>query len=240
MLEVIDHHRINDFSTSQPVAFRNEIVGSTATIVATIFRENQIPIPPALAGLLLGAVLSDTMDFHSPTTTDRDIQTANILAAIADLDIDTFAEEMFRITSNQEKMSFSDMLNQDLKIYDLFSCKLSISQVIVPSAKETRTDSREILAALDRFAQKSGSILLFSSLRAFWKRIRHLCRRQPCTVGRRSLSKCRWRGPFLPGKPAFQKAADPAGTDRCDHGVYRRVKHSGICTLLLLADTWQS
>ena len=167
VLEVIDHHRINDFSTSQPVAFRNEIVGSTATIVATIFRENQIPIPPALAGLLLGAVLSDTMDFHSPTTTDRDIQTANILAAIADLDIDTFAEEMFRITSNQEKMSFSDMLNQDLKIYDLFSCKLSISQVIVPSAKETRTDSREILAALDRFAQKKRidlAVLVFTSI----------------------------------------------------------------------------
>ena len=56
VLEVIDHHRINVFSTSQPVAFRNEIVGSTATIVATIFRENQIPIPTNLAGLLLGAV----------------------------------------------------------------------------------------------------------------------------------------------------------------------------------------
>ena len=135
VLEVIDHHRINDFSTSQPVAFRNEIVGSTATIVATIFRENQIPIPTNLAGLLLGAVLSDTMNFHSPTTTDRDISTANILAAIADFDIEQFAEEMFTITSNQDKVSFSDMINQDLKIYDIHSCKLSISQVIVSSAR---------------------------------------------------------------------------------------------------------
>ena len=102
VLEVIDHHRINDFSTSQPVAFRNEI-GSTATIVATIFRENQIPIPPALPDFCLAPSYPTPWDFHSPTTTDRDIQTANILAAIADLDIDTFAEEMFRITSNQEK-----------------------------------------------------------------------------------------------------------------------------------------
>lgn len=167
VLEVIDHHRINDFSTSQPVAFRNEIVGSTATIVATIFRENQIPIPPGVAGLLLGAILSDTMDFHSPTTTDRDISTANILAAIADLDIDTFADEMFRITSNQKKMSFGDMINQDLKIYDISSCKLSISQVIVPSAKETRSDSREILAAVERFAQKKRidlAVLVFTSI----------------------------------------------------------------------------
>lgn len=167
VLEVIDHHRINDFSTSQPVAFRNEIVGSTATIVATIFRENQIPIPTNLAGLLLGAVLSDTMNFHSPTTTERDRSTANILAAIADLDIDTFAEEMFTITSNQEKSSISDMINQDLKIYDIHSCKLSISQVIVPSAKETRTDAREIAGALDHFAQKKRidlAVLVFTSI----------------------------------------------------------------------------
>ena len=167
VLEVIDHHRINDFSTSQPVAFRNEIVGSTATIVATIFRENQIPIPPNLAGLLLGAVLSDTMDFHSPTTTQKDISTANILAAIADLDIEDFAQEMFTITSNQDKVSFSDMINQDLKIYDIHSCKLSISQVIVSSAKDTQRDSREICAALDRFAQKKRidlAVLVFTSI----------------------------------------------------------------------------
>ena len=167
VLEVIDHHRINDFSTSQPVAFRNEIVGSTATIVATIFRENQIPIPPNLAGLLLGAVLSDPMDFHSPTTTEKDISTANILAAIADLDIEEFAQEMFTITSNQDKVSFPDMINQDLKIYDIHSCKLSISQVIVPSARDTQRDAKEITAALDRFAQKKYidlAVLVFTSI----------------------------------------------------------------------------
>ena len=68
-------------------------MGSTATIVATIFRENQIPIPENLAGLLLGALLSDTMDFHSPTTTDRDRSTANILAAMANLDLEEFAKD---------------------------------------------------------------------------------------------------------------------------------------------------
>ena len=135
--------------------------------MATIFRENQIPIPTNLAGLLLGAVLSDTMDFHSPTTTEKDISTANILAAIADLDIDTFAEEMFSITSNQENVSYSDMINQDLKVYDIHSCKLSISQVIVPSAADTRIDAREITAALDRFAQKKRidlTVLVFTSI----------------------------------------------------------------------------
>lgn len=167
VVEVIDHHRINDFSTAQPVSFRNEIVGSTATIVATIFRENQIPIPTNLAGLLLGAVLSDTMNFHSPTTTERDKSTANILAAIADLDIESFAEELFSITSNQGKASLSDLINQDLKVYDIHSCKLSISQVIVPSAKETLADAPGIINALERFSQKKQidlAVLVFTSI----------------------------------------------------------------------------
>lgn len=167
VLEVIDHHRINDFSTSQPVAFRNEIVGSTATIVATIFRENQIPIPERLAGLLLGAILSDTMNFHSPTATERDKSCANILAAIADLDIDTFAEELFTVTSNLEQASLSDMINQDMKIYDIHSCKVSVSQVIVPAVEKMRTDEREIVGALERFAQKKRidlAVLVFTSI----------------------------------------------------------------------------
>ena len=119
ILEVIDHHRINDFSSTQPVSFRNEIVGSTATIIATIFRENQIPVPQNLAGLLLGALLSDTMNFHSPTTTEKDRQTANILAAMADLDIDEFARDMFAVTADTTGKSYAEMLNQDMKIYSI-------------------------------------------------------------------------------------------------------------------------
>ena len=124
-------------------------------------------IPANLAGLLLGAVLSDTMNFHSPTTTDQDRATANILAAIADLDVEDFAEELFTITSNQDKSSYSDMINQDRKIYDIQSCKLSISQVIVPSAKETRSDLVEIAGALERFAKKKQidlAVLVFTSI----------------------------------------------------------------------------
>lgn len=167
VLEVIDHHRINDFSTAQPVSFRNEIVGSTATIVATIFRENRMLLPANLAGLLLGAILSDTMNFHSPTTTDQDKSNANILAALADLDIDEFAEELFTVTANQDKSSYQEMINQDRKIYDIHSCKLSISQVIVPSARETRGDAQEIAGALERFCKKKQidlAVLVFTSI----------------------------------------------------------------------------
>lgn len=154
VLEVIDHHRINDFSSTQPVAFRNEIVGSTATIVSTIFRENQIPLQPNLAGLLLGALLSDTMDFHSPTTTEKDRQTANILAAMANLDIEEFAQEMFSVTARTAGRTMSEMINADVKFYTLGDCKTAISQIIVESAKQLRTESASIQPAVDTFAYK--------------------------------------------------------------------------------------
>ena len=167
ILEVIDHHRINDFSSMQPVSFRNAIVGSTATIVATIFRENQIPIPQNLAGLLLGALLSDTMNFHSPTTTDKDRQTANILAAMADLDIDDFARDMFAVTADTTGKSYAEMLNQDMKIYNIRECNLSISQVIVTSTEQVRKESAQIQPAIETFCRKKRldlAVLVFSSI----------------------------------------------------------------------------
>lgn len=167
VLEVIDHHRINDFSTTQPISFRNEIVGSSATIVATIFRENQIPIPPDLAGLLLGALLSDTMDFHSPTTTERDRKTANILAAIADLDIEEFAQDIFTVSANTDGKSMGEMINQDIKFYDIKNIKVSISQVMVSSARQFGKESAGIQPSVDSFAKKKAldlCLVVFTSV----------------------------------------------------------------------------
>lgn len=73
LLEIIDHHRICDIATSRPISFRNEIIGSTASIITSIYMENQMDIAKNLAGLLLGAILSDTLKFRSPTTTAKDI-----------------------------------------------------------------------------------------------------------------------------------------------------------------------
>ena len=167
VLEVIDHHRINDFSSLRPVSFRNEIVGSTSTIIATIFRENQIPIPQNLAGLLLGALLSDTMDFLSPTTTEKDRKTADILAALADVDLDDFARDMFTVTSNTEGKTVSEMINQDVKVYDIHGCKTSISQIVVPSAKQLPFEPNAIQQDLEVYAGKKQcdlAVAVFTSI----------------------------------------------------------------------------
>ena len=154
VLEVIDHHRINDFSTNQPVAFRNEIIGSSATIVATIFRENQIPLPKNLAGLILGAILSDTLKFQSPTTTPKDIATAQFLAGIAGLDIDEFAKDMFSVSANIKGKTLNELLNQDIKFFDIEGCKTMISQVIVTSADIAREMESQVQELLEQFVKK--------------------------------------------------------------------------------------
>ena len=154
VLEVIDHHRINDFSTNQPVAFRNEIIGSTATIVATIFRENQIPLPKNLAGLILGAILSDTLKFQSPTTTSKDIATAKFLAGIAGLDIDEFTKDMFSVSANIKGKTLNELLNQDIKFFDIEGCKTMISQVIVTSADIAREMESQVQELIEQFVKK--------------------------------------------------------------------------------------
>ena len=167
VLEVIDHHRIHDFSSAYPVQFRNETVGSTATIIATIFRENQIPIPAALAGLMLGAILSDTLNFHSPTSTDRDRACANILAAIADLDVDDFAREMFAASAESRDLSPAELLRLDMKVYDIASVKLSVSQVILPDLGQMSAYRADIQTALEELAAKQGlelSVLALTSI----------------------------------------------------------------------------
>lgn len=167
VLEVIDHHRINDFSTNMPVAFRNEIVGSAATIVATIFRENQIPLPRNLAGLLLGAVLSDTLKFQSPTTTQKDKKTADFLAKIAGLNIDDFARDMFSVSANIEGKTIPELINQDIKFFDIEGCRTMISQVIVTSRDTAYEMQDDVQKELDSFTKKKGldlCVMAFTSI----------------------------------------------------------------------------
>ena len=154
ILEVIDHHRINDFATTQPVSFRNEIIGSTATIIATIFRENQVLMPKELAGLLLGAILSDTLVFQSPTSTQKDREAAYLLAALADLDIDTFSKEMFTAAASGNGRSLREQIVQDIKYFEINGQHTMISQVFVSSVSEIRSREDEILREIEVLREK--------------------------------------------------------------------------------------
>ena len=144
VLEVIDHHRVADFSTRSPVNFRNEIVGATSTIIATIFRENMVPFTRELAGLLLGGILSETVNLQTPTTTPRDIETANILAAIADLRLDEFAKELFSLDTEVREKMVNEMISHDMIFRDIAGLRTVFGRVNVSDIETYRQDSLDI------------------------------------------------------------------------------------------------
>lgn len=147
ILEVIDHHRLGDVQTVNPIYFRNEPVGSTATLVAEAFREEKVLMSPEIAGLLLGAVLSDTLLFKSPTTTEKDKRVAERLAGISGItDIEAFGRELLEAGTDLESLTPAEMITEDLKQYTFGEgFQVGVAQV------ET--------VNLDRFLERSGQVL---------------------------------------------------------------------------------
>ena len=160
LLEVVDHHRVCDISTNRPISFRNEIIGSTASIITSIYLENQMSIPKDIAGLLLGAILSDTLKFKSPTTTAKDKGLARMLAEIAELDIDVFAKEMFKVSSNISNKTPRELLNQDIKKFEIDGRTVMISQVIAYQVSEAKEIEDTLQSEMVKFAQEKGLDLL--------------------------------------------------------------------------------
>ncbi|MFD3157460.1 putative manganese-dependent inorganic diphosphatase [Haloimpatiens sp. FM7330] len=129
ILEIIDHHRIADIQTGLPIYFRNEPVGSTSTIIATIFFENGIRPSKKIAGLLCSAIISDTLLLKSPTSTGVDKLMLNRLAEIANIDIDAFAKELFKAGTSLEGKTPHEIFNQDFKIFNINNFKIGVSQI---------------------------------------------------------------------------------------------------------------
>lgn len=129
ILEIIDHHRIGDIETGGPVYFRNQPLGCTATIVTNIYKENKVEIPKDIAGILCAAILSDTLMFKSPTCTQMDIETAEELAGIAEIDMFEFSKNMFRAGSNLANKSESEIFYQDFKQFKVGNITLGVGQI---------------------------------------------------------------------------------------------------------------
>ena len=128
ILEIIDHHRIGSLETSGPVYFRNQPVGCTATIVTQMYDENGVTIPQKIAGLLLAAILSDTLVFRSPTCTPIDVNAANRLAKIAGVDINEFANEMFEAGEKLDGKTAEEVFLQDFKVFMCGDIRFGVAQ----------------------------------------------------------------------------------------------------------------
>lgn len=156
VVEIVDHHRIGDIETAGPILFLGSPVGATATIVATRFRELDTDPPRAMAGLLLSAVLTDTVLLKSPTTTDTDRDIVEWLAGIVDVDPVDFALEMFRARSSGEEFSAERAVMRDLKEYRVRDTVIGIGQVETVDADEVLRHRDELMEYMDALARARG------------------------------------------------------------------------------------
>ena len=156
ILEIIDHHRVADIQTNNPIYFRNEPVGSTSTIVAKCFFESGIRPSRKAAGLLCGAIISDTLLFRSPTCTPQDQYICKKLAEIAGINIEEFAKEMFKAGTSLKGKTVEQIFNTDFKPFTIEGTKVGISQVNTMDIDGFMPLKEEMLNYMDQKAKEAG------------------------------------------------------------------------------------
>ncbi len=136
ILEIIDHHRLGSLETISPVFFRNQPLGCTATIIYQMYRENHVEISKTIASLLCAAIVSDTLMYRSPTCTEEDKKAAEELAAIAEINVEEFAREMFKAGSNLKSKSPEEIFYQDFKKFSINDVSFGVGQINAMTREE--------------------------------------------------------------------------------------------------------
>ncbi|MDP4099278.1 manganese-dependent inorganic pyrophosphatase [Paenibacillus sp. P96] len=162
VIEVIDHHRIANFETSQPLYFRAEPVGCTATILNKLYKEHGVAVPKDIAGLMLSAIISDSLLFKSPTCTEQDVAAARELAEIAGVDAEAYGFDMLKAGADLSKHSIEQLISLDAKEFDMNGRKVEIAQVNAVDVNDVLSRQSDLEAALNKtIADKSLDLFLF-------------------------------------------------------------------------------
>ncbi|MDK2933072.1 MAG: manganese-dependent inorganic pyrophosphatase [Clostridiales bacterium] len=167
ILEILDHHRLGDIQTRNPIFVRNLPVGSSSTIIANMYFEKKLQPDKDIAGILCAAIISDTLLFKSPTCTEIDVDTAQKLAEIAGIDIKTFGYEMLKAGASIVKKTPKEILLNDIKEYNLGKYKFSISQINTMDLNELdgkREQLREIMKEKAENEKYDAVILIVTDL----------------------------------------------------------------------------
>jgi len=164
ILEIIDHHRLRTIETSGPVFFRNQPLGSTCTIIYLMYKEFQVEIDKTTAGLLLAAILSDTLMFRSPTCTNIDKKAGEELSKIAGVDYEEFAKEMFHAGSNLSGKTAVEIIHQDFKKFTVDEMNIGIGQINSMSIEELMEIKSKVVPELDKAAEDDGLDMMFFML----------------------------------------------------------------------------
>ncbi len=167
ILEIIDHHRLGGIQTNEPIFTRQDPVGCTCTIVADMHIHRQVAIPPQIAGLMLSAILSDTVLFKSPTCTQHDKDVAQYLSKIAGIDIEAYGMQMLKAGSDIDNMSADEIVKNDMKEFLISHYRISISQCSVMDKRQAEDRKEEILAAAEDLREREGydlSIVMITNI----------------------------------------------------------------------------
>ncbi|TYP79563.1 manganese-dependent inorganic pyrophosphatase [Paenibacillus methanolicus] len=156
VLEVIDHHRIANFETAGPLYFRAEPVGCTATILNKMYKENGKQIPPAIAGLMLSAIISDSLLFKSPTCTEQDVAAARELADIAGVNADTYGLDMLKAGADLSDKTIAQLISIDSKEFSMGGAKVEIAQVNAVDVNDVLSRQTELEDALTGVINEKG------------------------------------------------------------------------------------
>jgi len=160
--EVIDHHRIANFETSGPLYYRAEPVGCTATILNKMYKENGIAVPANIAGLMLSAIISDSLLFKSPTCTEQDVAAARELAEIAGVNAEEYGLDMLKAGADLSDKTVEQLISLDAKEFDMGGAKVEIAQVNAVDVNDVLSRQAEIEAALNGIiANKGLDLFLF-------------------------------------------------------------------------------
>ncbi|WP_312117475.1 manganese-dependent inorganic pyrophosphatase [Brevibacillus reuszeri] len=163
VVEVIDHHRIANFETSNPLYFRAEPVGCTTTILKKLYKENGVEIPKEIAGLMLSAIISDTLLLKSPTCTEQDVAAAHELAEIAGVNLETYGLEMLKAGADLSDKTIADLLSLDAKEFQMGSAKVEIAQVNAVDVNDVLARQAELEAAINSIISEKGlDLFLFA------------------------------------------------------------------------------
>lgn len=156
VLAVVDHHRIANFQTSNPLYYRAEPVGCTNTIILKLFKEHNIEIPENIAGLMLSAIISDTLLLKSPTCTKEDEDAARELADIAGVDLESYGKDLLKAGTNTSDKSADQILNADAKNFPMGDYNVRIGQVNVVDVQEVLDRKDELLSEMDKQSQENN------------------------------------------------------------------------------------
>ena len=215
VLEIIDHHRVADIQTNNPIYFRNEPVGSTSTIVAKCFFESGIRPSRKAAGLLCGAIISDTLLFRSPTCTPQDQYICKKLAEIADINIEEFAKEMFKAGTSLKGKTVEQIFNSDFKPFTIEDTKVGIAQVNTMDIEGFMPLKEEMLNYMDQKAKEAGLdmvMLLLTDILNEGSEIL-VTGNKPEIVEKAFNVTLKDKGAFLPGVLSRKKQAVPPITN---------------------------